>query len=116
MTPDMNTAPDIEALIQNFYYRSENVVYMTASMISEEFVFSEKEYTASLIVKSMDHLPQTTTAESFAQVYFNSVRALLPTLKDSTDPKELYNLYLNLDFAIENKYNELAGLEQIARN
>lgn len=115
LTPEINTSAEIESLIQNFYYRGENVVYMTVSMISEDFVFSEKEYTAGLIFKSIAQVPQTATAESFAQVYFNGVRALLPTNQERTDSEELYNLYLNLDFAIENKYNDLAGLEQIAR-
>lgn len=112
---DTNNAPEVQLLTQNFYYREENVVFMTAAMISDDFTFAEKEHTANLIFNSIDQVLLDTPAESFAQVYFNSVRALLPS-QDKTDSKELNNLYMNLDLAVVNKYNDLSGVEQIAGN
>lgn len=116
LASDVNTAQDVESLIQSYYFRSENLIFMTSAMISDDFTFAEKKYSADLISKSIQQVPESTEADTFAQIYFNGVRALLPAGRDNSDSEEIFNLYLNLDSAIENKYNDLSNPKQIATN
>ena len=103
----------ISSVITNSYFNTQQLSLFTQSMIEDEYTVEQRSYMGSLIIDNLDVAPTIITQEEYVDLYFNGVRAVLPTPGSIIDP-ELAELYLTIDFNIEKNFAIYENSSEVA--
>ena len=103
----------IGSILLSSYFSNENLGLFTQSMVTDNYSIEEKGFMGTLILQSLSGAPQRMSQPEFIDLYYNGVRAQLPSPDDVGDAS-LSELYATIEYSIEENFSLYSSNSQVA--
>jgi hypothetical protein len=110
---DQENREEIGSIITQAYFNTSHLGLFTQSMVQDNYSVQQKTYMGTLILQNLNDSTNRLSQAEFVDLYFNGVRALLPTPANVNEP-ELAELYLTIDYSIEENFALYGSNSQVA--
>lgn len=90
-------------IIRSSYFNTNSLSLYTLSLVQDEFSFEERAFMSELLTQDIFSAPARLTQDEFVELYFNSVRSILPT-PEQAENNQLSSLYIDIDSSIEETF------------
>ena len=104
---DTENSEQIKSIITKTYFTPQHLALFTESMVEDDsYSVQEKTYMGTLILQNLAEAPKSMSETEFVDLYFNGIKTLLST-PESINNSELTELYLAIDYSIEENFHSL---------
>ena len=103
----------IGPILLSSYFNNENLGLFTQSMVTDNYSIEEKGFMGTLILQSLSNSSSRMTQPEFIDLYYNGVRAMLPSPDDVNDAS-LSELYATIEYSIEENLSLYSSNSQVA--